>query len=144
MEETESACMMQTPLFTSLTREDDQTPVGDTKTVADWTYEEGRVSNADYDRKWYSSEEEARAACSNDDGCKGYWKRKGDVYFILKSGSGTFSKGVPHHTVLSVKVKKAASAPDVTNEEGRVSNADYDRNWYVPQRRKSSSGMQQR
>merc|ERR550532_3920845 len=26
-------------------------------------------------------------------------------YFILKSGSGVFSKGVPHHTVVSVKVK---------------------------------------
>ena len=50
--------------------------------------------------------------CNNDADCKGYWQRTDDgstVYFILKAGSRTFSAGVPHWTVLAVKVKKNGS-----------------------------------
>jgi len=76
------------------------------------TYEEGTVTDAEYPKQWYNSEEEVQAACNSDVDCKGYWQRSGGSYFILKSGSRTFSNGVPHETVLVVKVKHpAAPAP---------------------------------
>jgi len=77
----------------------------------DETYEEGRVTSAEYPKNWYDSEADAQAACSSDDDCKGYWEREGGVFFILKSGSRTFERGVPHSSVISVKVKKDALAP---------------------------------
>merc|ERR1712129_534034 len=66
----------------------------------------------------YHTEDEVQAACSSDDDCKGYWERTSGEYFILKSGSRTFEKGVPNLTVLSVKVK-------TVYVEGRISNAEY-------------------
>lgn len=120
-------------------------------------YEEGTVTDADYDRNWLNSEDEAVAACSDDDGCKGYWLRTSGEYFILnRRGSGTFSAGVPHETVAKVWVRKAASGPapgpapvsppappapvpppppapavdDTYEEGGTVTNADYDRDWF--------------
>ena len=75
------------------------------------TYEEGFITNAEYPKNWYDSEAAVQTACSSDVDCKGYWQRSSGHYFILKAGFRTFSAGVPHFTVLVVKVKKNAAAP---------------------------------
>lgn len=75
----------------------------------DENYVEGRVSNADNNGRVFSTYWQAQAACSSDDGCKGYWLRVGDEkYLLLRRGSRTWEKGVPNGSVMSVKVKTSA------------------------------------
>jgi len=74
-------------------------------------YVEGSLAHADYSRTPYASEADVRAACSADDGCKGYWKQAtSGHYFTFKSGSRKWKKGVPNGSVESVKVKTVANS----------------------------------
>merc|ERR1719261_2082183 len=82
------------------------------------TYEEGSVINIDYDKSWYHSEEEARAVCSKDVGCKGYWERDGDrngvgdgIFFVLNvTSSREFSKGTGSVTATATVLATAYSS----------------------------------
>lgn len=82
------------------------------------TYAEGTVKHADYnfpDFKVYKNEQQAQAACDNDQGCLGLWqgkwkKEEGSTeelrWALLKAGTRTWKKGSPTKEVLSVKARK--------------------------------------
>jgi len=81
-------------------------------------YTEGEIQNAEYSAAWSDSstywdaadEASVQAACDADSDCLGYWQGwGGDKWTLLKSGSRTWSVGVPNDTVLVVKVKGSGS-----------------------------------
>jgi len=74
-------------------------------------YVEGTIRDAEYPATTYATEAQAQDACKWQRTCKGYWQRVSGEYRILKAGSRTWSKGVPNHTVKSVKFKQAKQIP---------------------------------
>jgi len=88
-----------------------------------YTYFEGTIHNAEYDRTQVTTESAAKAECDVDSTCLGVWQgfNSKEGWVVLRAGSRTWSKGVPNDTVLSVQVK---TPPYV---QGTIHNAEYSR-----------------
>ena len=60
------------------------------------------ITNSNFNGKWYGKESSAKAACSEDEKCLGYWKRSGGHIGILYAGTRTYAEGKPNPTVKRV------------------------------------------
>jgi len=69
------------------------------------TFAEAEVTRGEYrGNDSYATENEAITACKEDAKCKGIWlMKRTNRWFPLRAGRRTWRKGVPNHTVLSVK-----------------------------------------
>ena len=98
------------------------------------------ITNSNFNGKWYGKESSAKAACSEDEKCLGYWKRSGGHIGILYEGTRTYAKGKPNLTVKEVW-KKSTECPDTIQTpytfsgcylpDAEVTNANFNGKWYA-------------